>query len=344
MNRTLFILIASATLASAAIVIDSQSRAPHRPAPETAPSDAIHAAGRVEGATREIELRPQISGRVAEVAVAEGQFVDQGQLLVRLDDDLLKHDVALATAELELAEAKLAEHQQPAHAEQRREAEAQHRSKVAEWELARLLLERVDRLRRERAIPQQEADEQKSKVEMLTAQVEAAAAKRDHLQRPWRPEETRVFAAQVAAARARLELAKAQHARTQLRAPRPAQVLRCNVEPGELADPQSTEPAVILVDTQRLRVRAFVEEFDAPRVKIGMAAKVVADGLPHRTFTGKVARVSPLMTWNRLTTDNPRDRLDAKTREVWIDLDQPAEGLMIGLRVEVELAPAQAVP
>ena len=126
--------------------------------------------------------------------------------------------------------------------------------------------------------------------------------------------------------------------RTPLRSPLKGQILKTNAEPGEIAGPASPEPAVILADTSRYRVRAFVEEMDAGDVRIGMAAKIRADGPGARECHGRIARLSPRMEDKSLWNDRPAERLDTKTREIWIDLDDPPS--VIGLRVNVVIDPS----
>jgi hypothetical protein len=115
-------------------------------------------------------------------------------------------------------------------------------------------------------------------------------------------------------------------------------VLEVHAKRGELAGPNTPEPAVILADTSRLRVRAFVEEMDAPRVRVGMRATVTTDGLPGKEFLGRISRISPRMTHKQIWTDAPTERQDTKSREVWIDLDTH-ESLIIGLRADVLIDP-----
>ncbi len=95
---------------------------------------------------------------------------------------------------------------------------------------------------------------------------------------------------------------------------------------------------MILADTSRYRVRAFVEEMDAGDVRIGMAAKIRADGPAARECHGRIARLSPRMEDKSLWNDRPAERLDTKTREIWIDLDDPPS--VIGLRVDVVIDPS----
>ena len=85
--------------------------------------------------------------------------------------------------------------------------------------------------------------------------------------------------------------------------------------------------------------RAFVEELDAPRVELGMPARITADGLAGE-LRGRVIRLSPRMSRKRLWSDDPAERYDTKTREVWIELDEAEEGLVVGLRVDATLEPA----
>jgi multidrug resistance efflux pump len=141
-------------------------------------------------------------------------------------------------------------------------------------------------------------------------------------------------AARVEAAEARLQLANIQLDRTLLKAPFAGQVLRINPDNGELTGPESSEPAVVLADIRQTRVRAFVEELDAPRVQVGMSAVVTADGLPGREFCGRVVQISPEMSRKSLWDDSPTERFDTKVRQVWIELDD-ARDLVWGLRVDV---------
>jgi len=314
--------------------IDAQSRTPTRRASIDPAARAIHAPGRVEGLTEEIGLRARLHGRIVELSAAEGQAVRKEELLLRLDDRRLRHDVQLALAELEQAEARLQKLLNGARVQQREEARAMYQARLAELEQAQVRWNRVQRLRADQAVSLQAADDQYSRVKTLQAQVDAAKARMELLAAPAREDEVRIARAQIEAARARVEIARVELEKTELVAPFAGRVLSVNVDPGELTGPEDSQPAIVLADTRQFRVRAFVEELDAPRVKVGMPAKVLADGLPGKTFSGRVTRLSPRMTRKELRTHDPGERLDTKSREVWIDLEDGA-GLVFGLRVDV---------
>ena len=82
-------------------------------------------------------------------------------------------------------------------------------------------------------------------------------------------------------------------------------------------------------------MRAYVEELDAPRVRVGMPARITADGLPNK-FNGTVVSISPQMTSKSLYSDHPGELYDTKTGEVLIELST-TESVVVGLRTDVEL-------
>jgi HlyD family secretion protein len=256
--------------------------------------------------------------------------------LLRLDDEQAAREVSLAAADLALAKGQLQRLLNGAHEKQKDEAAALCRAKQAELERAELDWKRAEELHRTKTISTKEADNQRTLVTALKNEAAAAKARLEFLEAKARPDEVGIEWARVQAAEARYELAKIQLDRTRLCAPRGGQVLKINVEPGEMAGPASAEAAVIVADTSKFRVRAFVEELDAPRVVAGMAAKVTADGLPGPELRGRVVRLSPRMDRKSLSTDRAAERFDTKTREVWIELE-PGQQLVVGLRVDVVL-------
>ncbi len=337
---------ATCTAGAAILVVlgyawDAQSRIP-TPAPNTLPEPAaIVAPGRVEGATTELELRPQLAGQIEEVLAEEGAVLEQGELLLQLDDQQYRHQVALADAELAVAEAGLKRLRNGAHAQQRVEAAALYRVEQAELERAQLSWKRVSELARTKVIAPQQADDERTAVAACKAKVDAAKAHLELLTAPARADEVQLKMAAVAVAKARRELARTQLQRTKFRAPSRGRILSVDVEPGELTGPDAARPAIILADTSRLHVRAFIEEMDALRVKTGMAATIVVDGLPGLKFSGKVTRLSPRMEPRPLRSDHPAERLDTKAREVWIELavTQQNQALVVGLPVDVTIDP-----
>jgi multidrug resistance efflux pump len=357
--RALFILVVVGLLTAGCFWLHQQSQAtvePSRPVERRGNAIAVHAPGVVEGISRQLDLRLQVAGRVVQVPVNEGQHVEQGDLLVKLDDATHRHQVEMLEGELAYAGARLVRLKNGAHPQERLEAQALLGSRQAKLKHAESELERVNRLLSKNAVGEQELSRWKGEVNTLSAEVEAAKARRDLLEAPAREDDLRAAEAQVAIARAKLLLAQTELSRTELRAPAGGQILDVLREPGELIDLSDDQPAIVMADTSRLCVRAYVEELDAASVTPGMEARITADGLPGYAAHGRVIEVMPRMSFKQVWTDRPDERFDVKTREVLIEvLEEPAvapnlpplppsqtrAALVYGLPVEVELTPPQ---
>lgn len=334
MWKLLVLLTVVALVGGLGFLIDAQSRAEVRYAEPPSLGQSIFALGRVEGLTPEIEMRTQLMGRVDGILVEEGQRVEKGDVLLQLDDEQYRSAVAQAEAELALAQAQLERLQTGARSQEREEAAAWHRAKLAELERAQLAWKRISELVASKAASQQDADNQRTALAAVQAEAEAAKAKWELLEAPPREDEVRMAQARIEAAKAQLANARAELSRMQLRAPVTGQILKIDIDLGELTGPESLNPPIIMADTRKFRVRAFVEELDAPAVRPSLSARVAADGLPGKQFAGHVVRFSPYMSRKELWSDDPAERYDTKTREVWIELDD-AEDLVVGLRVDV---------
>lgn len=299
-------------------------------------TQSIYATGVIEGASQDLQLRPENAGRITEVLVTAGQWVEQGDPLVRQDGALQRQQVALAAAKAQLARAELERLRNGARTEEREEARALARAAHARLIQAERTWLRIEQLLSEKAISQQEADDQLAIVNALRAEVEAANARVRQLDAPARADEVRAAEARVAAAEAELNMAEINAEKTVLKAPMRGRVLDVNVEVGEMSGPSAARPLIVLSDTSKIRVRAYVEELDAPRVAIGMPAKITADGLPDTVLAGRVVSISPRMSTKEVHTERSGELYDTKVREVLVEVDD-ATPMIIGLRVDISL-------
>ncbi|OLP18907.1 hypothetical protein BST81_08305 [Leptolyngbya sp. 'hensonii'] len=171
-------------------------------------STALAVTGRIEG--YETDIGAKTPGRVDMVAVREGDRVQQGQIIVRLDDDEIQAQLRGAEARLKTAqeqeqqallqitvvqsqiqEAELTLQQSQGDAQgrvtqaqanvsavraQRAQAEAQAIQAASEAKLARTNRDRVAQLRREGAVAQQQLDQAQTAFETALAIVEARRA------------------------------------------------------------------------------------------------------------------------------------------------------------------------
>src|SRR5437016_9741072 len=109
--------------------------------------DEIAATGQIE-AVQSIDLRPEVDGRIVEILIREGQEVDQGTPLFKVDDAQLQAQVAQLAAQRDLAQQALTRtkglvQQNASSAADLERAEATARSAQAEYDLQRIRLDRT---------------------------------------------------------------------------------------------------------------------------------------------------------------------------------------------------------
>jgi multidrug efflux pump subunit AcrA (membrane-fusion protein) len=148
--------------------------------------------------------------------------------------------------------------------------------------------------------------------------------------------EAKVTLAEGALRRERVMLEK-----TMLLAPTDGVVLRVLGEPGEMVGPGDERDLVTLVNRDRTRVRAHVEELDALSVAVGQKAFVTAEGQPDRQYEGIVQSCSPCVAPKSHRHLKPGEMFDIRVREIIIELTD-GQDLLIGLPVDVFIEPETA--
>jgi multidrug resistance efflux pump len=299
----------------------------------TAPVLQIAANGMVEGIRPEVAVRPELAGTIATLRVRENQDVAEGAVLLELHNATQVHQVALAKAEVDLAKAQLERLRNGELPEKRRALAAIAQSKHALYQQAKAEADRSQQLLASRSASREQYDHQR--FHMLQAEADWQQAEAEHalVEIPARADDVAAATARVAAAEARLRLAEAELAKTRVLAPTKGRVLQLYAEPGEQAGPTTAQPVLLLADLSRRRVRAFVEELDAIRVRPGQKATITADALPGKELRGTVAVALPRMGKRAPHSDVPGEYRDLYFREVLIDLDA-AEDLPVSLRVQ----------
>jgi HlyD family secretion protein len=335
MTKYVLLMFALTLLAAGAMWLDQQSRAKVEPARIISEPNVVHASGRVEGATQDVKLRFEMSGRIAESYVREGQFVQAGTLLLRLDQETQRQRVSLRSAEKDFADAELRRLKLGAHEHERLEAKSLLEARQAELKLAKQIWERGAQLR-PGTISKQEKEDNQARLDTLIHQVAAAKAHLDFINAPPREDEVLAAEARCDVAAAQLEMARVELAKTELTAPSAGVIAKLSQEPGELTGPDIAEPTVLLVDTRQMRVRAYVEEQDASRVAVGQIVQIHLESRSGQPLAGEISELAPRMSRKQAWSDQPDERYDLKTREVLISL-RSTEGLLPGLAVDVEI-------
>ena len=137
-----------------------------------------------------------------------------------------------------------------------------------------------------------------------TAQAQAARAQAvlERLQAGATAEEIGMADARVKSAEAALASARAALAQTQVIAPFAGQVGAVYLRTGELVTPG--QPVLALGDTGIMRVETTdLRETDVARLAVGMPVEITFDALPGQTFRGAVARIAPMSSAEKGSTN-----------------------------------------
>ena len=247
-------------------------------------------------ACRRAKLSPAIGGQIAKLPIREGDTVKAGQLLLELWNKDLVAQAKLVQREAEAAKA---------HARA-----ADLKADVAEREANRVL-----KLRKTGALSEEKTDRAVTEAKALRADYEAAKAS--------------AFMGE-----ARVDVAKANLARTRLTAPFDGVIAEINGELNEYLTPSppgiATPPAVDLIDNACFYVTAPIDEVDAPEIAPGMRARVSLDAFGDRRFDGKVRRIAPYVL--------DREK-QARTVDVEVEFTDPEDirQLLAGYSADVEI-------
>jgi len=142
-------------------------------------------------------------------------------------------------------------------------------------------------------------------------------------------------------ARARLELTKAALAEAETRlsyatvnSPLSGVVLSKNVEPGEYVS--AGTPIVTVADLDNIWVRAYINETDLGRVKVGQRARVTTDSYPHKVYDGRVAFVASQAEFTPKMVQTEKERVKLVYR-VKVDITNQNLELKPGMPADVEI-------
>jgi HlyD family secretion protein len=283
---------------------------------------------------REIDLAFQVSGRIASLAVDEGYAVKTDQSVARLDSRDYELALQNAQAQADAARAALAALQAGTRPQELGVAEAQLTSAQADLNFARSEVKRVSELVPKNLASRQQQDQVRMQQDVAQAKVEQAAQTLALLREGPRKEDIDRARAEYQAHQAALETAQQQLAYTRLVSPTDGVVDVRLADPGEVVAPG--QAVLRIAELARPWIRAYLNETDLPKVKLGQAAEVRVDGLPDHVFPGHLSFISPKAEFTPKTVETRTLRVDLVYR-IKIDVENPDGLLKLGMPVDVTL-------
>lgn len=206
----------------------------------------------------QVTLTAEVLGRVSAVEVAEGDSVAAGQVVLRLDAETYRAEIAQLAATREQAKVAIAK--------------------------ARLELEQQSRLQARYAPLGPLGMVEAVRLDEIESRRSAASLGLAHAKEALRQAE------------AQLRQARERMARTVIRAPIAGRVIALSIKPGETAVPTAGgvpgSVLMVIADTRRRVAELNVDESDIGRVTRGQAVNVFPAGAPDRALRGVVTSIA----------------------------------------------------
>ncbi len=294
--------------------------------------NGLEASGNIEAT--EVQLSFRVPGRMAARLVDEGDRVKAGQLVARLDDSDLKQQVALRQADMAVAEASLSELTNGYRKED--VAQAKAALDAASAEATRLADddERQSALLKKEVISQKEYDF--SHAALLAAQASQRKAQEQYalMTKGPRPEQIAQAKARAEAAAQALALSETQLGYAEITSPLDGMVLSKSAEAGEVLAPGA--PVVTVADLRDVYMRAYVDETDLGRVRLGQKAAVTVDAFPGKSFDGRVTFISSEAEFTPKSVETKKERVKLVYR-IKIEVANPEMDLKPGMPAVAKL-------
>lgn len=293
---------------------------------------AVAAPGRVEPKSGEINIGTGLLGRVEEVLVKVKDRVEEGELMVRLDDADARAKLAAAEVAAE-ASRDVRESQLPSGREDLRKAEDALYSAERAVTGARIELDYALAAKRRGTGSAQALSNARQRLRDANDRLEreriayVKAQSKANLPAPSGAESA------FNKARAEVRMAEALLDKTRIRSPISGTVLQVNTHEGEVVAPRPEQALVIVGDMNNLTVKAEVDASDIAKIKLGQKAFVRSTSYPGKDFSGTVAKIAPALSRPSIHPRGPRLPNDVEVLDVTLNLDGNTP-LLPGMRVD----------
>jgi HlyD family secretion protein len=304
-------------------------------AKKPAPTNRLTLSGNIEAHESLVSFKVQ--GRIVDLPVEEGQQVEQGALLARLEDADFKQKVRIDEAGVTVRESNLAltlagTRQQEVKASQQSviDAQADVAQKQADSERAQQLFAKDE-------ISAQDRDLAATALKRAQASLKAAEQRFNESQEGSRKEDIAIARANLEQAKANLGLSRIDESYTTLHAPAAGVITVREAELGEVVSPGS--PVVTLADIDRIWLRAYIAETDLGRIHWGQEVSITTDTYPGKQYRGRISFISPDAEFTPKSVQTYKERVTLVYR-IKIDIDNPNHELKPGMPADahIELA------
>jgi HlyD family secretion protein len=303
------------------------------------PANQLTLSGNIEAHESLVSFK--VPGRIVELPVEEGQQVEQGTMLARLEDADSTQRVRIDEASVRVRESDLAltlagTREQEVKAAQQSMIDAQ-----ADLEQKRLDNDRARQLFGKDEISAQDRDQAATALKRAEAIFKAAQQRYNEAVEGSRKEDIEIARANLSQANANLGLSRVNLDYTVLHAPSAGVITVRQAELGEVVAPGS--PVVTLADLDHIWLRAYIAETDLGSIHWGQEATVTTDTYPGKRYHGRISFISSSAEFTPKSVQTYKERVTLVYR-IKIDIDNPSHELKPGMPADAHLELAAAQP
>jgi HlyD family secretion protein len=293
----------------------------------------IKVSGNIEAT--EVDLGFKVSGRIVNRFYEEGDWVDQGKVLAKLDDEDLRNRLEVARATLMSAQARLSKLLAGSRPEEIRQAEAELNQAKFDLENKQTQYERMKSLFEKRVVPKETSDNAEAAFKIAKATFQKVTENYLLVKEGPRKEDIEDARAQVDQARASVKLNETQLSYTTLYAPISGVVLVKSGEIGEVVNPGTS--ILTMADIENVWLKAYIPETNLSEVKWGQEVIVTTDLQPKKKYRGKISFISSqaeftpkqIQTEKERVTLVYRIKVDISNKDHELKPGMPADGRIL---------------
>jgi HlyD family secretion protein len=292
----------------------------------------IRVSGNIE--ITEVEVSFKIPGRVEERPVFEGQIITAGKIVARLDHKDLDQEIAQRQAQVATAQSILSELKAGSRPEEIAQAEAALERAKADGDRTRIEFERQKRLYEREVISTRELDQAKTAFDATEARIRESKEFLALIRKGPRQERIDQARSNLEQAQHALNLAETRMNYATLFSPISGMVLSENVQPGEYVSPGT--PVISMGDLSRVYLRAYINETDLGRVKLGQTVNITTDTYPGKKYEGKISFIAPQAEFTPKNIQTQKERVKLVYR-IKVDIPNPNMELKPGMPADGEI-------
>ncbi len=236
-------------------------------------------------------ISAQAAGTIRRITVAEGTFVEEGELLLQLDDSQIQIELKRAKSKLTKTKVELLKSEAGAREQEVNIAKAQLGAQQAVLKKNTLELKRIKELFTRGMVTLQQKQNIIQDNKKAKAKLKELEARLNLLIEGARNEDIMINKAIVQINEAELELLEYKAAKSIINAPFHGVITKKYKEIGEMV--KEGDPLTEIINIEKILIRCNVSEKNIKSIKLGQQAEITFKAYPDNIYTGTIKEIIP---------------------------------------------------